>query len=738
MKKFFFYGGYYLFFSSPVFAQQAVNKNDSVYMKKGTVELKPVVVEGVRQLVKVEPGKFTYDVENDLDAQDKSTMDIMYKVPMLVVNGKGEISAEAEKKIVYKLNGLRDPLLSGDVRNPLKAIGAKEVKRIEVITQPDPQYGPNTIVVNFVTKGRLEGYTAVATTNPTDNSWTNIIYGVTKYKKFTVSGNYMNIWDYGHSSTYTTDEYRYNSPDYFHSNKMLKEYGFFRNMHSIEMSASYVLNDNAFISTYGRIILNSNPHENSKEVGTMLRQDGSVNYQYEKNIHHLYNNKEGHIGVSLECRLGKNEELGKFYLNYKYYFRPINSIKTETYEKVDSITMTPGSLDGFYNFRRNNKASQAEHTVASEFWHKLGNKHFVSASLKYIMRPQYDKYFYYTAPLFSHEYSRREDWNSDYDHNQHVLDGYLTYRYAAQRVQALAGLHYSWQSDKLLHSDAGHNFKKQFHNILPLASMSYKVNNGLSLDLSYSMTVLRPGLFALDPYVNRSIPMQLTYGNLHLTPERTNSVLLSSNWRVKRYTVIFSVRQQFTNDIILNYRFLKGDILHITQENLGKKRGTDFYASFSGRPHRYFFLRLMPSLSYTDFQAASIKQKNSGWYFNINASCEWELFGNQYLSFRGNYHTRYVMLQGKGTDGYTYEFGYSKYFLKNKLRVYAYAGAFLPTHYTNTEERITDNYRYLSSNRFYKASFGVNISYTFGKLKARVKRSDKEIYNDDIKNDYDN
>lgn len=87
---------------------------DTVFLQPST-RLDEVKITAYRQLVKLKPGKLVYEVENDPEARDKSTFDVMHKVPLLVVNRhNGTIASEGGQSIVYQLNGKRDALLQGD------------------------------------------------------------------------------------------------------------------------------------------------------------------------------------------------------------------------------------------------------------------------------------------------------------------------------------------------------------------------------------------------------------------------------------------------------------------------------------------------------------------------------------------------------------------------------------------------------------------------------------------------
>lgn len=44
------------------------------------------------------------------------------------------------------------------------------------------------------------------------------------------------------------------------------------------------------------------------------------------------------------------------------------------------------------------------------------------------------------------------------------------------------------------------------------------------MELSYDMNVSRPNISVLDPYVDYTTPLQLTYGNTDLKPENTHTI----------------------------------------------------------------------------------------------------------------------------------------------------------------------------------------------------------------------
>lgn len=268
-------------------------------------------------------------------------------------------------------------------------------------------------------------------------------------------------------------------------------------------------------------------------------------------------------------------------------------------------------------------------------------------------------------------------------------------------------------------------------------SLAYTCSNRVSLELNYSMGILRPNISSLDPYIDRTVPIQLTYGNAQLKPEQTHGVSFTANLNMRRYTMRWTLSHLYTNDILLEYRFLRDNILHITKDNIGKKHALVLDGYFSSRLSRKCYLRLVPSLSYFSYKAPRINAANDGLFFRMRGLWEQELPFGLYLELEGRYNTRYIMLQGKGSTSYSYNLSLSRSFLNGKLRFICSAGNFLPAYYTKHTDRAAEKYSYHSSRHYCQASFNFSVRYRFGHLKSRVKETQKGISNNDIKYDYD-
>lgn len=102
------------------------------------------------------PNKFVYEVAKDSTLRDAMAIDALKNVPILDAKSNGEVSSMNGKPLVFKINGLRDPLLS-NLSQALTALPANSLKSIE-FKNNNTGDGKEVVEVNIITKGGIEGY----------------------------------------------------------------------------------------------------------------------------------------------------------------------------------------------------------------------------------------------------------------------------------------------------------------------------------------------------------------------------------------------------------------------------------------------------------------------------------------------------------------------------------------------------------------------------------------------------
>ena len=109
----------------------------------GTIALKPtsqalaeITVMAQRPLVIKEIDRIGYDVKNDQDSKTSPLIDVLRKVPMVTIDGDGNIQVNGSSDFKIYKNGRPNSAFTNNAKEIFKAIPASTIKRVEVITDP--------------------------------------------------------------------------------------------------------------------------------------------------------------------------------------------------------------------------------------------------------------------------------------------------------------------------------------------------------------------------------------------------------------------------------------------------------------------------------------------------------------------------------------------------------------------------------------------------------------------------
>lgn len=101
------------------------------------------------------------------------------------------------------------------------------------------------------------------------------------------------------------------------------------------------------------------------------------------------------------------------------------------------------------------------------------------------------------------------------------------------------------------------NFRKDFSNLLPNATLQYKISQAKSMRVIYRTNTNTPSVTQLQNVIDNSNPLLLSSGNPNLRQEYSHNLILrygSNNWQSAQSFFAFAMAQ-FTNDYIANANY---------------------------------------------------------------------------------------------------------------------------------------------------------------------------------------
>ena len=729
----------------------------TLYVTDASNELGQVEVVAQKPLVKADIDKIEYNVQDDPDSKSNTVLEMLRKVPLVTVDGEDNIKVNGSSSFKIHVNGKPNNMMSNNPTEVLKSMPANSIKHIEVITNPGAKYDAEGVggILNIVTVGSgFEGYTATFSGNASNTGAGGSAYATVKKGKLTVTGNYS--ISYNDRPTSYSDNTRENlndagaATDRVINNSESDNSGTFQHGN---LEASYEIDTlrllTMSVGMYGGVNKSDGFGEAWMENADPLANTIPL-YRY------ATRSKSDNSWYSVRGSIDYQRTFAKvkermFTISYKVNTQPRTSDGYNRYSyEPDEMPDEWLSFLRLKDLRTDGKQNSAEHTFQADYTTPIAKIHTIEAGAKYIIRNNTSEDWRYQAKApGGDDYELDEERSSDYKHLNDILAAYLGYSIKVKKLSARAGLRYERTMQHVEYVlKPEQNFKVNFNDWVPSASIGYKLTDMSNMRFGYNMRIWRPSIWYLNPYVDDIDPTYVSMGNPNLESEKSHSFNLSYSNFTQKFNINLSLRYSFNNNGIerITERIRQGeaipglgtkaeqDVLFSTYENIGRSKnaGLSAYLNWNASPKTRIYMNLSGGYAYIKSPAQGLS--NHGWdgfaYGGVQHTFPLDIRAS--LNLMGA--TPYTMLQGKGDGFYDYSISVNRSFLKEKrLTLTAFAGNFLKKYMDSSSKLEGDGFRQESNYRYSRVRYGVSVSYRIGELKASVKKAARTISNDDVK-----
>jgi outer membrane receptor protein involved in Fe transport len=360
----------------------------------------------------------------------------------------------------------------------------------------------------------------------------------------------------------------------------------------------------------------------------------------------------------------------------------------------------------------------------------------VEAGIKGILRDNKSDFEYRTFDSQTGQYQIDLSRTNRFNNTQDILGAYNSYAYSLTDLVFKAGLRIE---ETFVHADFisnAANLNTDYFNLIPSFSISRKFKNQSNLNFGFTQRIQRPGIYNMNPFVDRSTPNYEDTGNPDLKAVLSNNFELTYS-KFKKGSVTVGLSYNFANNTIQNvsvYSAANG-ITRSTYENIGKDKTLLSNLNVNYPLTAKWNVSLSGNIGYTWLEGIinGVSTENSGitGYAYLNTGYKFERQWKANASF--SYSAASVNLQGKSGEFYYMSFSGSKEVVKDKLTLSAGVNnPFTKYRYYKTFLEGPDfTQRYIGQN--YSRSVSMSLNWKFGSLKEAVKKSQRNINNDDVK-----
>ena len=703
----------------------------TLYIMQNENLLKGEEIVAQKPLVKMEVDKMSYNVAEDEDSKSNTVLDMLRKVPMVTVDGQDNISVNGSSSFKVYVDGMPNPMFSSNPSMVFKSMPATAVKSIEVVTNPGAKYdaegaaGVLNIVMNRQTpmaSQSLNGYNGTIRVGVGTKQMSGGAFLSGQQGKLSYSANVMTSYNKPGTTTTEMEQMQDNGVQQLMTSTNDVKTPFTMGSLTLGYQLDPMSNINVTAS------LNS---MSMKSTGTTTTTMGGSPYGngFSYGSSTDMKNKNTSFSGSVDYQRFLNQEhTQSLALTYQLTYSPTT---TEMTSNFDSSFLTSQSSFDLTDRYSENKDKTTNHIFQLDYTMPLGTGKTLSLGSKLQLHDATSDAKYYLKDVYDPSSS------SDYEYSNKILAGYGEFAGNWSKLGAKAGLRYeqTWQ-DVEYHLGNGQDFSTNYSSLVPTASLQYNLSQGSNLGLSYNMRISRPGISYLNPYVDKTNPIALTYGNPDLDVEKAHNVTLVYNVFSSKLMMNLNLHHNFVDNAISQYSFYDADnLLNTTYGNVvsSHQTGLSGYVNYLITKNTRLFFN--GGLNYTDLRSNTLAQSNNGWTANIMGGVQQTLPWKLQLSAFAIASTKNYTLQGWSGGFNLVTASMSKTLLNDKLSLSISGMVGLNKGGKLNIESYNKGTNFTAHNNISVPIYGVTFtaSYTFGntQIMTRQKRQSR-IQNDFI------
>lgn len=502
----------------------------AIILTTGGVDLDAVEVRAQRSTMSLRLDKKVFNVGEDILSASGSANEVLEQIPSVTVSADGTVALRGDAGVRILINGRPSALAD---RGGLSAIPAGSIERVEVITNPSSKYESSGTagILNVILKQENNrgygGNVSVSVGAPEEyTANVNLNFRGEKFNAFAnVGGRYSDFFGTGFlrretsldgSTSFleqTTDQQRND----------LAGSGFF--------GLDYNLSDRDVLSASYSLFHMRNDDESAVDFTFSSVPSTAPAFAPEQALRQATDYLEPgtyqQTDLTFTRQYGEDQALNIYFKNDRW--------REPEYEDVALRQSIPTDEEAF-RYRTVSDEASNDYMLQADYEMPLGKQSGLEIGARAETRIITSDY---SAELASGgEFAAIPGLTNDFDYFERIGAIYAQYKFQADKFGIQLGLRgeaTSVRTEDLLESTPELN--KDYINLFPTASISYKINEQTSSQLSYGRRIRRPSFWMLNPFGGIGSPTSLFRGNPDIDPIYINRVEWNLLFRTDKITI---------------------------------------------------------------------------------------------------------------------------------------------------------------------------------------------------------
>lgn len=616
---------------------------DALKLKSGEATTEEINVEAERSAIEFKEDKKIFNVEQGMNVQGGSAIDVLKNIPSVSVDADGNISLRGNENVKILVDGKPFGLNNSENRNSvLDQIPSNLIESIELVTNPSAKYAAENSagIINIkLKKSEGLGYNGNLLLNAGSKDKYNGSLNL-NFRKDKV--NFFGSYDYRLQNNFIDGE---NSRQIYSDNSLFTQTAEATNRnigHFAKGGFDYNIDKDNSLS----YLFNYNYRERRRTDNSMTETVNSSTGTLE-NQSNLVTLDNGD-GYTLDMSLNYNK-------NFKNPGQTLSSEAVFTRYKDNSLNNTneyilypTGTVNPVIENRYNDEVNN-EGNLSLDYVNPFSKDSKFETGLKIVLRSNDKDYmvedFDYSINGFINDSSQ----SNIFAYNENIYALYGAYDLKINKFGLKVGLRAEQTDTKSDLKNTNQIKKSDYFDLFPSVNLTQKLDETQELALSYSRRINRPTVQMLNPFVTAFDPYNYFAGNPDLKPEYVNSLELGYLKYFETLTINPSIFYTHKKDQLSRTReYLDSNIALLTFDNYGNTENYGAELVLNAKPLE--FLNLNGSVSYyknvidaTNLDSA-YKNENYTWNGRISANMYLPMFADLGITYF--YSGRNVFAQG--------------------------------------------------------------------------------------------
>ncbi|MET3114176.1 hypothetical protein AAKU52_001909 [Pedobacter sp. CG_S7] len=642
---------------------------------------------------------------------------------MLSLDGDENILLKGRGNYKMFINGRPSALVAHNPTEALKAMPANSVQKIEVITTPPAKYDAEGLagIINIVTNKRLvDGYNG--SIGVSYNDMVGMGENATLTRKKGKFGITSRAYVYQDFKRYLETESSRNVflPTF---TRLLQEgtYSYVGAYSSENLEISFEIDSLSLITASGSLF-QSRYDDQTTQISRKYNDQNELLQSYD--LLNINPQRETGVDLNINYQLDFKRKKNQL-LTFSYQFQDFPNRQSDEVQITNRYNYEQNS------YRQANSNGTREQTMQVDYVHPA--KIFtIEVGAKVILRNNFSDFGTEIYNKALNAYSADGLMNNSFDYRQSVYSLYNSWHLKLKKIEIKAGFRLENTRINADFITQKSFLKESYTNYIPVISIQRKLNQG-AINLGYSQRISRPGIYQLNPFIDKSDPQFITAGNPELEPVLNHNFELAYNIFGKGNCNI-ALSYSFANNNIQQVTSLLEGGSYTTYENIGENKTAGMNLSISYPFSKSFTGSINSALGYIWMKGGFNKKlyENDGLQGSAYASLNYKINTNWRLGTFVSFISASPMLQGRKNAIINNSFRLTKDLLKKKLTAsFSVVNPYQKYWYVKTNIITADFEQRVSGQKIYR-TFGLSLKYNFGALKSDIKKNQRSITNDDV------